>query len=118
MGYNPTDKRVGEPRSASDHSMDLAGRFLQFLRDKDFRRAQGRRELEVHPMHPDLPSIRDDSERFAQADTAMFNRNRALQEAASKMIESSKDRSFGGLDDLMGRVFGRRKSRDLPYTNR
>ena len=138
MGYNPTDKRVGEPRSASDHSMDLAGRFLEFLRDKDARAGDTRPDPDIDPRNvgsyarwvaergqraaerreSGLPPLRDDSERFAQADRAMFNRNRALQEAASKMIESSKDRSFGGLDDLMGRVFGRRKSRDLPYTNR
>ena len=138
MGYNPTDKRVGEPRSASDHSMDLAGRFLEFLRDKDARAGDIRPDPDIDPRNVEsyvrwvadrgqraaerresgLPPIRDDSERFAQADTAMFNRNRVLQEAKSKMIESSKDRSFGGLDDLMGRVFGRRKSTDLPYTNR
>ena len=138
MGYNPTDKRVGEPRSPSDHSMDLAGRFLEFLRDKDARAGDIRPDPDIDPRNVEsyvrwvadrgqraaerresgLPPIRDDSERFAQADTAMFNRNRVLQEAKSKMIESSKDRSFGGLDDLMSRVFGRRKSRDLPYTNR
>ena len=138
MGYNPTDKRVGEPRSASDHSMDLAGRFLEFLRDKDARAGDIRPDPDIDPRNVEsyvrwvadrgqraaerresgLPPIRDDAERFAQSDRAMFNRNEALREAKSKMIESSKDRSFGGLDDLMGRVFGRRKSRDLPYTNR
>ena len=65
-----------------------------------------------------LPVRRSESDRLAQADTAMFNRNRALQEASSKTIESGNYKSFGGLDDLMGRVFGRRKSTDLPYTNR
>ena len=138
MGYNPTDKRVGEPRSPSDHAMDLAGRFLESLRDKDARAGDTRPDPDIDPRNVEsyvrwvadrgqraaerresgLPPIRDDAERFAQSDRAMFNRNEALQEAKSKMIESSKDRSFGGLDDLMGRVFGRRKSTDLPYTNR
>ena len=142
MGYNPTDWYVGEPRSPEDHSQDLAGRFLQFLRDKDARAIETIRETRPDPDRdmanlPDymrwvgeqgqeasrrresgLPVRRGESERFEQVDKAMFNRNRSLREAASKMIESSKDRSFGGLDDLMGRVFGRRKSGDLPYTNR
>ena len=142
MGYNPTDWYVGEPRSPEDHSQDLAGRFLQFLRDKDARAIETIRETRPDPDRdmanlPDymrwvgeqgqeasrrreagLPVRRGESERFEQVDKATFARNRALQEAKSKMIESSKDRSFGGLDDLMGRVFGRRKSRDLPYTNR
>ena len=138
MGYNPTDKRVGEPRSPSDHAMDLAGRFLESLRDKDARAGDTRPDPDIDPRNVEsyvrwvadrgqraaerresgLPPIRDDAERFAQSDRAMFNRNEALREAKSKMIESSKDRSFGGLDDLMGRVFGRRKSSDLPYTNR
>ena len=138
MGYNPTDKRVGEPRSPSDHAMDLAGRFLESLRDKDARAGDTRPDPDIDPRNVEsyvrwvadrgqraaerresgLPPIRDDAERFAQSDRAMFNRNEALREAKSKMIESSKDRSFGGLDDLMGRVFGRRKSTDLPYTNR
>ena len=65
-----------------------------------------------------LPVRRGESERFEQVDKATFARNRALQEAKSKVIESGKYKSFGGLDDLMGRVFGRRKSTDLPYTNR
>ena len=135
-------REVGEHRSPLDYTQDLAERFLIYLREKDARDIQTIRETRPDPDRdmanlPDylrwvgeqgqeasrrreagLPVRRGESERFEQVDKATFARNRALQEAKSKVIESGKYKSFGGLDDLMGRVFGRRKSRDLPSTNR
>ena len=147
MGYNPTDKYVGEPRSPSDHSMDLAGRFLQFLRDKDARpdatrpdpdtysgnvapymrwvadkgkRAAERREAGLSP-------LRDDSERFDQVDRARQKRYESLNDAVIDRLPSDFQSSGLGdpsskpsqsIMDLLNRTMGRRLSRDLPSTNR
>ena len=151
MGYNPTDKYVGEHRSPATHSQDLAGRFLQFLRDKDARAIETIRETRPDPDRdmanlPDylrwvgeqgeeearrretgLPLIRRrDPERLEQADKAMQARNRSLKDAEYKLLRDKMgDESLSSLGevetasrDLMSRVFGRRLSRDLPYTNR
>ena len=106
MGYNPTDWYVGEPRSPEDHSQDLAGRFLQFLRDKDARAIETIRETRPDPDRdmanlPDymrwvgeqgqeasrrreagLPPIRRrDPERFKQVDKAMRKRYESMNDA-------------------------------------
>ena len=106
MGYNPTDKYVGEPRSPSAHSQDLAGRFLQFLRDKDARTIETIRETRPDPDRdmanlPDylrwvgeqgeeearrseagLPPIRRrDPQRFEQVDKAMQKRYESVNDA-------------------------------------
>ena len=103
MGYNPTDWYVGEPRSPGDHAQDLAGRFLQFLRDKDARNI---RAIEADRPDPDVnlnefirdvtrrgqeesrrresglpPTRRRESDRFEQVDRAMQKRYEALNDA-------------------------------------
>ena len=113
MGYNPTDWYVGEPRSPEDHSQDLAGRFLQFLRDKDARAIETIRETRPDPDRdmanlPDylrwvaeqgqeesrrretgLPPIRRrDPERFEQVDKAMRKRYEALNDAVIARLPS------------------------------
>ena len=113
MGYNPTDWYVGEPRSPEDHSIDLAGRFLQFLRDKDARAIETIRETRPDPDRdmanlPDylrwvaeqgqeesrrretgLPPIRRrDPERFEQVDKAMRKRYEALNDAVIDRLPS------------------------------
>ena len=110
MGYNPTDWYVGEPRSPGDHAQDLAGRFLQFLRDKDARNI---RAIEADRPDPDVnlnefirdvtrrgqeesrrresglpPTRRRESDRFEQVDRAMQKRYEALNDAVIDRLPS------------------------------
>ena len=147
MGYNPTDWYVGEPRSPSDHSMDLAGRFLQFLRDKDARPDANRPDPDTYSgnvapymrwvadkgkraaerREAGLPPLRDDSERFDQVDRARQKRFDSLNDAVIDRLPSDFQSSGLGdpsskpsqsIMDLLNRTMGRRLSRDLPSTNR
>ena len=121
MGYNPTDWYVGEPRSPEDHSQDLAGRFLQFLRDKDARAIETIRETRPDPDRdmanlPDylrwvaeqgeeesrrretgLPPIRRrDPERFEQVDKAMRKRYESLNKAVRDRLPADFQSSGAG----------------------
>ena len=121
MGYNPTDWYVGEPRSPEDHSIDLAGRFLQFLRDKDARAIETIRETRPDPDRdmanlPDylrwvgeqgeeesrrretgLPPIRRrDPERFEQVDKAMRKRYESLNKAVRDRLPADFQSSGAG----------------------
>ena len=121
MGYNPTDWYVGEPRSPEDHSQDLAGRFLQFLRDKDARAIETIRETRPDPDRdmanlPDymrwvgeqgqeasrrreagLPPIRRrDPERFKQVDKAMRKRYESLNKAVRDRLPADFQSSGAG----------------------
>jgi len=123
MGYNPTDWYVGEPRSPEDHSQDLAGRFLQFLRDKDARAIETIRETRPDPDRdmanlPDylrwvaeqgeeesrrretgLPPIRRrESDRFEQVDRAMQKRYESLNKAVrDRLPEDFQSSGAGGV---------------------
>jgi len=121
MGYNPTDWYVGEPRSPEDHSQDLAGRFLQFLRDKDARAIETIRETRPDPDRdmanlPDylrwvaeqgeeesrrretgLPPIRRrESDRFEQVDKAMRKRYESLNKAVRDRLPADFQSSGAG----------------------
>jgi len=123
MGYNPTDWYVGEPRSPEDHSQDLAGRFLQFLRDKDARAIETIRETRPDPDRdmanlPDylrwvaeqgeeesrrretgLPPIRRrESDRFEQVDKAMRKRYESLNKAVRDRLPA--DFQSSGVGDV------------------
>jgi len=147
MGYNPTDKYAGEHRSPATHSQDLAGRFLQFLRDKDaraidpstvpdpdvnlnefIRDVTRRGQEEARRREAGLPSIRRrDPERFEQVDRAMQKRYGALNDAVistmadkwRKEVNPDPHRKPSTSDkDILSRTFGRRLFRDLPSRNR
>ena len=121
MGYNPTDWYVGEPRSPEDHSQDLAGRFLQFLRNKDARAIETIRETRPDPDRdmanlPDylrwvaeqgeeesrrretgLPPIRRrESDRFEQVDRAMQKRYESLNKAVRDRLPADFQSSGAG----------------------
>ena len=123
MGYNPTDWYVGEPRSPEDHSQDLAGRFLQFLRDKDARAIETIRETRPDPDRdmanlPDymrwvgeqgqeasrrreagLPPIRRrESDRFEQVDKVMRKRYESLNKAVRDRLPA--DFQSSGVGDV------------------
>ena len=146
MGYNPTDREVGQHRSPSEHAMDLAGRFLQFLRDKDARaidpstvpdpdvnldeymRDVARRGQEASIRdEAGLPRRRMESDRFEQAEAARQLNQRVLRSAMRKQMipdlmtpkgdmrlsgGSGYDSRLKSVQDLLGRTFGRRLSRD------
>ena len=130
-GYN-TDfwrkgkSRLDDPRTAADHSMDLAGRFLEYLRDSDNKKLNDVRdqardalsavdqdEIGIIRTPEDWDRIegrRRDPERLAQAEAARQARFRSINESISKTLDSPS--SFNKLSDLVGRTFGRRKSYD------
>ena len=130
-GYN-TDfwrkgkSRLDDPRTAADHSMDLAGRFLEYLRDSDNKKLNDVRdqardalsavdqdEIGIIRTPEDWDRIegrRRDPERIAQAEAARQARFRSINESISKTLDSPS--SFNKLSDLVGRTFGRRKSYD------
>ena len=146
MGYNPTDREVGQHRSPSEHAMDLAGRFLQFLRVKDARaidpstvpdpdvnldeymRDVARRGQEASIRdEAGLPRRRMESDRFEQAEAARQLNQRVLRSAMRKQMipdlmtpkgdmrlsgGSGYDSRLKSVQDLLGRTFGRRLSRD------
>ena len=147
MGYNPTDWYVGEPRSPEDHSQDLAGRFLQFLRDKDaraidpstvpdpdvnlnayIRDVSRRGEEEARRREAGLPPTRRrESDRFKQVDTAMRNRYESMNDAVIDRLPSDFQSSALGepsskpsqsIMDLLSRTMGRKLSRDKPSIKR
>ena len=142
MGYNPTDKlitgrkyptrEVGQHRSPSEHAMDLAGRFLQFLRDKDAqplldpsKRARIAQEEAIRRESGEpAPPRRKESERFDQVNEVIQARLRTMRDAHKKLLydklkKQERGKGFTSLEgletaskDLMSRVFGRRLSRD------
>ena len=141
MGYNPTDKlitgrkyptrEVGQHRSPSEHAMDLAGRFLQFLRDKDAqplldpsKRARIAQEEAIRREYGEPSTRRKESERFDQVNESIQARLRTMQDAQKKLLydklkKQERDKGLTSLEgletaskDLMSRVFGRRLSRD------
>jgi hypothetical protein len=134
-GYN-TDfwrkgkSRLDEPRTAADHSLDLAGRFLEYLRDSDNKKLNDiRNQIRDWPgddiMMIRLPKEWDsiergrrDPERLAQAEAARQARFRSINEAIARTIsvtdpnEFSTPSSFDKLSDVISRTFGRKLSRD------
>ena len=115
--------RLDEPRTAGDHSLDLGGRLLEYLRDLDNKKLKDVRnqirdwpgeEMLVIKTPKDWDRIegrRRDPERLAQAEAARQARFRSINEAISKTIDEPSN--FDKLSDLVGRTFGRKKSKDF-----
>ena len=134
-GYN-TDfwrkgkSRLDQPRTAADHSLDLAGRFLEYLRDSDSKKLNDIRNQMRDWSGDDIMMIRSpkewdsierrrrDPERLAQAEAARQARFRSINEAIARTIsvtdpnKFSTPSSFDKLSDVISRTFGRKLSRD------